>query len=276
MEITMKDLLEAGCHFGHRTQKWNPKCKPYIFGERAGIHIIDLEQTAHALNKALGFIKEIVSEGAKVLFVSTKSQTLGLIPEKAKACKMPYVCKRWLGGFLTNFPTIKQRIKHLKFLEEGRESGEWEKYTKKEALLLEKELIKLESIFGGVKTLSSLPKALFVLDPVRDHIAVKEARRLKIPVIALVDTNADPDLVDYPIPANDDAIKSLTLMLDLVSSVIAENYKELKPQRSKGTKDDKVKERPTEVLAKKEESDNKKVEKTAEDSNKKVEEEPKK
>jgi len=225
MQITMQDLLEAGCHFGHRTQKWNPKMKKFIYGSKAGIHIIDLEQTAHALNRALGFLKRIVSEGQTVLFVSTKSQTTNILPEKALACGMPYVSTRWLGGLLTNFSTIKRRIKHYRDLEEARDTGALEKYTKKEIILFERELAKLDRLFKGVKELKALPDAIFVADPLRDELAVKEANILGIPLIAICDTNSDPGLIDYPIPANDDAVKSLELIISLVSSVVGEHFK---------------------------------------------------
>lgn len=225
MQITMQDLLEAGCHFGHRTQKWNPKMKKFIYGAKAGIHIIDLEQTAHALNRALGAVKKAVSEGQTLLFVSTKSQTANILPEKALACGMPYVSTRWLGGLLTNFSTVKRRIKHYRDLEEARDTGALEKYTKKEVILFERELAKLDKLFHGVKELRALPDMIFVADPLRDQLAVKEANILGIPVVAICDTNSDPSQIDYPIPANDDAIKSLELLLGLVSAVVSENFK---------------------------------------------------
>ncbi|MDD4351546.1 MAG: 30S ribosomal protein S2 [Candidatus Gracilibacteria bacterium] len=261
MNVTMKDLLEAGCHFGHRCEKWNPKMKKFIYGEKAGIHIIDLEQTAHSLNKALGFLKQVASEGEPILFVSTKSQTSVLVPEKAAECKMPYVSTRWLGGFLTNFPTMKTRIKHYRDLELAQASGELEgKYTKKEIVLIKRELAKLDKYFSGVKNLNQFPGAVFVVDPIRDHLAVKEACALKIPVVALVDTNADPDLIDYPIPANDDAIKSLALMVGLVSQVIAENFKE----KSVASKESKPAPKPVEAAKAQKPVVNKAVEKKEE------------
>jgi len=223
--VTMQDMLEAGVHFGHQTHKWNPKMKEYIHTSKSGIHIIDLEKTAQALNNALSFVYNQVKQGKKVLFVSTKSQTSNLLPEIANRCNMPYVSKRWLGGTLTNFPTIYKRVKRLISLEEQMAAGEFEKYTKKEVILLEREIKKLNELFSGIKTLTTTPDVLFVIDTIRDDIAVKEAKITKIPIVALSDTNTDPGVVDFPIPANDDAIKSLTLLLNLVADVILEAQK---------------------------------------------------
>lgn len=223
--ITMNEMLEAGVHFGHQTHKWNPKMKDYIHTSKSGIHIIDLQKTAKALNGALSFIYNEVRKGKTILFVSTKSQTTNLLPEVAGRCKMPYVSKRWLGGTLTNFSTIYKRIKRLKSLEEQMSTGGFEKYTKKEVILLEREIKKLNDLFFGIKTLTRTPDILFIIDTVRDDIAVKEAKVTHTPIVALTDTNADPAVVDYSIPANDDAIKSLTLLLNLVADVIIEAQK---------------------------------------------------
>lgn len=234
--ITMQQMLESGVHFGHQTRRWNPKMKPYIYTARGGIHILDLEKTAHAMNRALTFLKKEVQNGKTVLFVSTKQQTKDLLPQIADDCNMPYITERWLGGFLTNFKTISKRMKHLRTLEDQKKSGEWtKKYTKKESLMKAREIIELNRIFAGSKNLSSLPDILFVVDICRDLIAIREAKRMNIPIIALADTNANPALVDYPIPANDDGHKALELLLSIVSSVIKENAPKHTPAKVKGT-----------------------------------------
>lgn len=220
--VTMQEMLEAGVHFGHQTHKWNPKMKRFIFTEKSGIHIIDLSKTASALNEALTYLYNLANEGKKVLFVSTKSQTKQLLPEIAERCGMYSVHNRWLGGTLTNFKTIKKRTKRLRSLEEQQKVGAFEKYTKREAILLKREIEKLNNLFSGIKTMDNLPDVLFVVDTVRDDIAVKEAKMMGVPVVAIVDTNADPEAVEYPIPANDDAQKSLHLLLNLVADVITE------------------------------------------------------
>jgi len=225
MKITMQEMLSCGVHFGHQTRRWNPKMKKYIYARKSGIHIFDLEKTAHSLNKALTFLKKQAAEGKTILFVSTKSQTKTLLPEEAQKANMPYIEKRWLGGFLTNFKTIKKRIKHLNDLESKKEAGEFEKYTKKEGLLLDREINKLNELLGGVKNLTELPDVLFIIDTIRDHTAVLEAKKLGIPVVAIVDSNSDPDLIDYPIPGNDDAIRSLKLLVGTVASIIADGKK---------------------------------------------------
>lgn len=222
--ITMEEMLDAGVHFGHQTHKWNPKMKKYIYTDKAGIHIIDIEKTAKSLNDALTFLYNEVKDGKTVLFVSTKSQTKEILPKIAEKCHMPYVVKRWLGGTLTNYPTIYKRIKRLNSLETQYAAGSFDKYTKKEVLLLEREINKLNDLFAGLKEIEHAPDILFIIDTIQDHIAVKEARITHTPIVGLTDTNADPSLIDYPIPANDDAIKSLNLMLNLVSDVISEAY----------------------------------------------------
>lgn len=210
-------MFDNVVHIGHRTHKWNPRMKKYIFCEKNGIHIIDLEKTAELLEKAVIFLEKLVSEGRTVLFVSTKPQAVRLLQETAQSVHMPYVVASWIPGLLTNFPTVKTRIKYLTDLKEQESAGEFEKYTKKEVSKLKKNVDKLQVALGGVETMKSLPDAVFVIDAVRDKIVVKEARKLKIPVVAIVDTNADPTMVDYPIPGNDDALKSLVYLIGRVA-----------------------------------------------------------
>jgi len=210
--LNMKELLEAGVHFGHQTRRWNPKMKPYIFGSRNGIHIIDLQKTVRLFKEIQDFIVRTVSEGYSVLFVGTKKQSHDSIIEESERCGMFYVVNRWLGGTLTNFQTIRKSIARLKELENMKLDGSINRYTKKEALLMEKDLLKLEKTFGGIKDMDELPGALFIVDPKREHIAVKEAKKMGIPVIAITDTNCDPDDIDYIIPGNDDAIRSIRLI----------------------------------------------------------------
>jgi small subunit ribosomal protein S2 len=210
--VTMKALLETGVHFGHRRRRWNPKMKPYIFTERNGIHIIDLQQTSAALERAYNVVRNTVAEGGALLFIGTKRQAQESIAEQAQRCGMPYVNQRWLGGTLTNWRTIRQRIDYLKHLEERRDRGEFDLLIKKEALKLHREIAKLTERLGGIKDMHGLPGLLFVTDVRREYIAVNEANRLSIPVIAIVDTNCDPDPIDYIIPANDDAIRAIKLI----------------------------------------------------------------
>ncbi len=234
MSVSMKDLLTAGVHFGHRTQRWNPKMKHYLYGKRNGIHIFDLEKTAHKLNDALGFLYTQASLGKTILFVSTKNQTVDILPEEAQKAHMPYLANRWLGGFLTNFPTIKKRIQYLLSLEQNVESGDMTKnYTKKEALMFKREIIKLNEVLVGVKTLKNLPDVVFVADAVRDHLAIAEAHKMHIPVVAICDSNADPELVDYTIPANDDALRSLKIIIAAVSDAIIEGRRAYAPLSEK-------------------------------------------
>ncbi len=217
-ETNVKELLEAGAHFGHQTHRWNPRMGQYIFGVRGGVHIIDLTKTAELLDEALSFVETTAENGGKVLLVGTKRQARQIIREEAEAAHQPFVTERWLGGMLTNFRTIQTRIKRLKSIDAGLESGEYtSKYNKKEVLDLTNEGIALQRIFGGIKDMGELPKAIFVVDMVRDSIAIAEARNLNIPVIAIVDTNANPELADYPVPANDDAIKSLRMITHAVA-----------------------------------------------------------
>lgn len=220
--VTMKSLLEAGVHFGHRTQRWNPKMKPFIFTERNGIHILDLQQTIVRLEQAYNQIRDIVAEGGTVLFVGTKKQAQENLAAAAERCSMPYVNERWLGGTLTNWQTIKQRISYLLELEQRRDTGDFERLPKKEALKLEQLIAKLNRRLGGLKHLTRTPDALFVVDVRREHIAVKEGNILQIPVLAMVDTNCDPDLVDLVIPSNDDAIRAIKLIVGHMSDAVNE------------------------------------------------------
>jgi len=221
--ITMKQLLEVGAHFGHQAKRWNPKMKPYIFTERNGIHILDLHQTLGATETAYEFVRQISEEGGKVLFVGTKKQAQEAIKEEAERAGGFYVNHRWLGGLLTNLNTIKTRVKRLKELEEMDADGTLdEAYTKKEAGLLRKEMAKLSKNIGGIKEMNTLPAALFVVDIKKEFLALEEAKKLGIPVIALIDTNVDPDLVTYKIPANDDAIRSVKLFAQVIANAAIE------------------------------------------------------
>lgn len=219
---TMRELLEAGVHFGHYTRRWNPKMRPYIFTERNGIHIIDLAQTVKALDAASAFLRDTVANGGTVLFVGTKKQAVEAIKGAADSVNMPYVTHRWLGGMLTNWRTMKQRVSTLLELEGRRDRGEFHMLPKKEVLLLEREIEKLNTRLGGIKLMTDLPDAIFIVDTNRETIAVKEASYLGIPIVAVVDTNCDPDPIRYVIPSNDDAIRALKLMVDRVSAAINE------------------------------------------------------
>jgi len=220
--VRMKELLEAGVHFGHRRRRWHPKMRSYIFTERNGIHIIDLQQTIRLLEKAYNFVRDTAAEGGIILFVGTKKQAQENLALEAQRCGMPYVNQRWLGGTLTNFRTIRQRADYLLELEKQKELGEFAKLTKKEALWKERELLKLQRRFGGIKNMHYLPSALFVVDIRREAIAVKEANIMNIPVVAMVDTNCDPDPVDYIIPANDDAIRAIKLITSKIADAVIE------------------------------------------------------
>jgi small subunit ribosomal protein S2 len=218
-------MFENAVHVGHRAQKWNPKMKKFIYGERNGIHIINLEKTAEYLDRALEFLSKLASEGRTLLFVSTKPQSVKLLEGLAKECRMPYVISKWIPGLLTNFGTLKNRIKYLADLKEQEKNGEFDKYTKKEASNLRKIMEKLELALGGVQTLMDKPDAVFVVDAVRDHIVVEEANRLRIPVVSIVDTNADPAVIDYPIPGNDDAVKSLIYFFNKIKGALTSSSK---------------------------------------------------
>ncbi len=219
---TMRTLLETGVHFGHRTRRWNPKMKPYIFTERNGVHIIDLQKTLTALEHAYKVARETVANGGTILFVGTKQQAQEVIAQEAQRCGMPYVNQRWLGGTLTNWRTIRQRIDYLLELEARRDRGDFERLTKREALQLQREIDRLNARLGGIKTMRQLPNLLYVVDVQREATAVKEANILDIPVIAVVDTNCDPDLIDYVIPGNDDAIRAIRLITGLIADAAVE------------------------------------------------------
>ena len=220
--VTMKQLLDSGTHFGHQTRRWNPKMKRFIFTDRNGIYIIDLQQTLTYIDKAYEFVKETVAHGGSVMFVGTKKQAQESIAEEATRVGMPYVNQRWLGGMLTNFSTVHKRLQRLKELEAMEQTGGFEGRTKKEILMLTREKNKLERSLGGIRDMEKVPSAIWVVDTNKEHIAVGEARKLGIPVIAILDTNCDPDLVDYPIPGNDDAIRSAALLTRVVASAVAE------------------------------------------------------
>ncbi len=221
-QITMKQLLEAGVHFGHQTKRWNPKMKPYIFGARNGIYIIDLQKTVRYFKAAYNFVKETVEGGDKVLFVGTKKQAQDSIAEEAQRAGQFYVNNRWLGGMLTNFSTIKGSIDRLKKIETMAQDGTYQLITKKEALQLDREKEKLERSLGGIKGMTKMPGAVFIIDPKKEGIAVKEARKLGVPVVAVVDTNCDPDEIDYLIPGNDDAIRAIRLFASRIADACIE------------------------------------------------------
>ncbi len=230
-KIEYKDLLDAGVHFGHLTRKWNPKIAPYIFMERNGIHIIDLNKTLVALEDAAGAIKGIVKSGRKVMFVATKKQAQEVVAEEAKRLRMPYVTDRWLGGMLTNFTTIRKSLRKMSSIEKMMKEEAYQNLAKRERLMLTREKDKLEKVLGGIADLTRLPAALFVVDIKREHIAVREAKKLNIPVFAMVDTNSDPTQVEYPIPANDDAFKSISLIVKHIGKSIEEGLIERKQQK---------------------------------------------
>jgi small subunit ribosomal protein S2 len=220
--ITMKQLLEAGVHFGHQTRRWNPKMKSYIFGARNGIYIIDLQQTVRLFKVAYQFLVDTVAAGESVLFVGTKKQSIDAITEESQRCGMFRVTHRWLGGMLTNFQTIKKSIDRLKQLKAMKEDGSINRFPKKEVLGMERELVKLERNLGGIADLQRLPGALFVVDPRRENIAIAEANKLRIPIVAIVDTNCDPDPIDYVVPGNDDAIRSIRLFTSKIADACLE------------------------------------------------------
>ncbi|MDA1475514.1 30S ribosomal protein S2 [Bacillus changyiensis] len=220
--ISMKQLLEAGVHFGHQTRRWNPKMKRYIFTERNGIYIIDLQKTVKKVEEAYNFTKNLAADGGKILFVGTKKQAQDSVKEEAERSGMYYVNQRWLGGTLTNFETIQKRIKRLKDIEKMQENGTFEVLPKKEVVQLKKELERLEKFLGGIKEMKELPDALFIIDPRKERIAVAEARKLNIPIIGIVDTNCDPDEIDVVIPANDDAIRAVKLLTSKMADAILE------------------------------------------------------
>ena len=222
----IKKLLEAGVHFGHQTHRWNPKMKRYIFGKRSGIYIIDLEKTVECLNRARDFLKDLTAKGGVVLYIGTKKQSQTIIEEEAKRSGMFYVHYRWPGGLLTNFQTIRKSLERLKIIEQMSQDGIWQNLTKKEAAHLTKEKDKLLRDLGGIREMKGHPDAVIIVDPKNEEIAVHEANRLKIPIVGLIDTNCDPDVIDYPIPGNDDALKSIRFIVSLLTDSIVEGRQE--------------------------------------------------
>lgn len=218
--ISMKQLLEAGVHFGHQTRRWNPKMDRYIFTERNGIYIIDLQKTVKKVDEAYYFVRDLAAQGGKVLFVGTKKQAQDSVKDEAERCGMYFINQRWLGGTLTNFETIQKRISRLKQLEKMEEDGTFEVLPKKEVIILNKEKNRLEKFLGGIKNMKSIPDALFIIDPRKERIAIAEAHKLNIPIVAIVDTNCDPDEIDYIIPGNDDAIRAVKLLTGKMADAI--------------------------------------------------------
>ena len=231
--VTMKELLDAGVHFGHQTRRWNPKMRRFIYGERNGIYLIDLRQTLERVRDSYIFVRDLVADGGSVMFIGTKKQAQDSVQSYAERCGMPYVNERWLGGMLTNFETISKRIKKMKEYQRMRDSGEFEAMPKKEALLLTRELAKLERYLGGIRDLESLPDAVFILDTKKEDIAVTEANKLGLPIVAVVDTNCDPDIITYVIPGNDDAIRSGSLMSRVISDAVNEG-RQIRNKRGHG------------------------------------------
>ncbi len=220
--VSLRTLLEAGVHFGHQVRRWNPKMKPFIFTEKNGIHIIDLQQTNQRLRSVSDFIHKTVENGDTILFVGTKKQAQEAVETEARRCGMPYVSQRWMGGMLTNFRTVRSRLQRMHDLEEQKERGEFARYSKKEAQQLDDEIVKLHRLLGGMKDLQRLPSAIFIVDTRKERLAMSEATRLDMPIIGIVDTNCDPDEVTFPIPGNDDAIRSVKLLTSLVADAVIE------------------------------------------------------
>ncbi|WP_339922300.1 30S ribosomal protein S2 [uncultured Cyclobacterium sp.] len=229
--IEYKDLLDAGVHFGHLTRKWDPKMAPYIFMEKNGIHIIDLNKTLVCLEEASNAIKQIVRSGKKIMFVATKKQAKDLVAEEARRLKMPFITERWLGGMMTNFATIRKSLKKMSTIDKMSKDDAYTNLAKKERLMISRQREKLENVLGGISDLTRLPAALFIVDIKREHIALAEAKKLGIPVFALVDTNSNPNLVDFPIPANDDAFKSISLLVKAFGAAIEEGLSERKKDK---------------------------------------------
>jgi len=230
-KVEYKDLLDAGVHFGHLTRKWNPNMAPYIFMEKNGIHIIDLNKTLTAIDEACSMLKGIVRSGRKILFVATKKQAKTILEEHAQKLNMPYVSERWLGGMLTNFSTIRKSLKKMASIDKLMKDEAYQNMAKRERLMKSREKAKLEKVLGGISDLTRLPAAIFVIDVKKEHIAVAEANKLNIPVIAMIDTNSDPQLVDFPIPANDDAFKSIELVVSIISKAVGEGLDERRKER---------------------------------------------
>lgn len=221
-DVPLKDLLEAGCHFGHQTRRWNSKMAPYIWEARDGIHVFDLAKTAQKLKETCLAVKDLAAKGGEVIFIGTKRQAQAIIKEEAEKAGVSYVNNRWLGGTITNWPEIKKRLEKLKEMEEKKEKGDYDKYTKKENLLIEKEINKLQKLFGGLRSLTDVPEAIFVVDCKREITAIREAKMKKIKIFAVVDSNCDPDSVDFLIPANDDAVRSIKLIVEKLSQAVGE------------------------------------------------------
>ncbi len=238
VEDLIKKLLETGVHFGHQTKRWNPKMKKFIFGQRSGIYIIDLEKTVECLNQAQDFVQDLVAKGGKILFIGTKKQAQDIVGEEAERCEMFFIKNRWLGGLLTNFETVKKSIRRLEEIEKMAENGVWENLKKKEISRLTKEKDKLLRNLGGIREMNKIPDAVFIVDPRREHIAVKEAVKLGIPIVGVVDTNCDPDCIDYPIPGNDDALKSIRFLTSLITESVLEGKKEFLTNIEVKTKSD--------------------------------------
>jgi small subunit ribosomal protein S2 len=225
-QVTMKEMLDAGVHFGHQTQRWNPKMKPYVYTSRGGIHIIDLQKTVVRANKAAEFVRSVAANGGRLIFVGTKKQAIEPVLEAAQRCGQHYVTKRWLGGMLTNFETIKASIDRLRKIDQMREKRELDFFTKKERSKIEKEYLRLSDFLNGIRDMKESPSAMFVVDLPKEHIAVAEAKRLGIPVVGIADTNSDPEIIEYPIPGNDDAIRSIKLFANLIADAYLEGAKE--------------------------------------------------
>ena len=256
-KLEFKDLLEAGVHFGHLKRKWNPKMAPYIFMEKNGIHIIDLEKTLVKLEEAANALKQIAKSGRKILFVATKKQAKEIVAERIRETGMPYVTERWPGGMLTNFPTIRKAVKKMSAIDKMATDGTFENMSKRERLQVMRQRAKLEKNLGSIADMTRLPAALFVVDVMKEYIAVREANRLGIPVFAMVDTNSDPTNIDFPIPANDDASKSIALIVDYLASAIEEGLEERKMEKEKGAAE-KQKKEEREAAAAAEEKEEKK------------------
>ena len=220
IKIGLKDLLDAGCHFGHQAQRWNPKMAPFLYGVRDGVHIFDLAKTKEGLEKAAEFVKDTVAKGGKIIFVGTKRQAQAIVKEEAQKAKMPFITERWLGGIITNWDNIKKSIDKLQDLKTQKEAGELKKYTKKENILIDREIARLERFFGGLVDLKELPAAIFIIDVKKEQAALREADKKNIPVIAIVDSNSDPGMVDWVIPANDDAVGSIKLIVSLIAEAV--------------------------------------------------------
>jgi len=267
----IKQLLEAGVHFGHQTKRWNPKMKKYIFGQKSGIYIVDLEKTEKALKQARVFISEIAGQGKEILFVGTKKQATDIIQQEAERCQSPYVNYRWLGGLLTNYQTIRNSVKRFREIEEIEQDGRIQKLKKKEAASLLKEKEKLRKNLSGVLEMEKLPGVLFVIDSKREEIAVAEASRLEIPVVALLDTNCDPDSIDYPIPGNDDALKSIRLITTMIADSVLEGRKSYQKVMEVLDKKKEAEEQSSKIEAKEQEATEGKI-KIIEEKDKAVEE----